>query len=264
MRVQDLGAIDRPLLVFGGVYSNFHALQALFAQAAAFGFADDQLINTGDAVAYCAAPQACVEALRKRGIASIAGNVERALAAGDDECGCGFKDGSTCDLLSRGWYPYAQSHVNDAARGWMTGLPDLFTFTHYGRRVMVLHGGATDVSAFIWPDDATSLFEAEITALGAVHIVLAGHCGLGFQRRIGAVDWVNAGAIGMPPNDGCPQTRFGILTENAFRLETLNYDHVAAAKAMHAAGLTQGYERGLITGYWPSEDILPPSLRRVT
>jgi len=35
-----------------------------------------------------------------------------------------------------------------------------------------------------------------------------------------------------------------------------------AAEAMIAAGLTQGYETALLTGYWPSEDILPLELRK--
>lgn len=34
------------------------------------------------------------------------------------------------------------------------------------------------------------------------------------------------------------------------------------AAAMVAAGLTQGYDAALLSGYWPSEEVLPPDLRR--
>ena len=262
MQVRDLGAIDRPLLVFGGAYSNYQALQALFEHAEALGFADDQLIQTGDIAGYCAQPQACLDAIAQRGILGIAGNVELSLAEGADDCGCGFEDGSACDVLSRGWYPFAQAHVNAAARRFMAGLPGMLRFTHYGRRVAVLHGGARDVSAFIWPDDPDERFRVEIEALGGVDIVLAGHCGLSFQRRIDGVDWINAGVIGLAPNDGQPATRFGVLNAQGFHLETLHYDHERAAAQMRPAGLTQGYDTALLSGHWPSEDILPPSLRR--
>ncbi|HGG06309.1 MAG TPA: metallophosphoesterase, partial [Aliiroseovarius sp.] len=42
----------------------------------------------------------------------------------------------------------------------------------------------------------------------------------------------------------------------------LSYDPDAAVALMQAAGLTQGYERTMTTGIWPSEDVLPPALRR--
>ena len=48
------------------------------------------------------------------------------------------------------------------------------------------------------------------------------------------------------------------------RLLRLAYDHAAAAADMRAAGLTQGYDRALETGWWPSEDVLPPALRRAS
>ena len=35
-----------------------------------------------------------------------------------------------------------------------------------------------------------------------------------------------------------------------------------AAAAMRAVGLTQGYERALASGWWPSEEVLPADLRR--
>jgi hypothetical protein len=43
----------------------------------------------------------------------------------------------------------------------------------------------------------------------------------------------------------------------------LEYDVVGAVAAMRSAGLVQGYERTLETGWWPSEDILPQELRRI-
>ena len=42
----------------------------------------------------------------------------------------------------------------------------------------------------------------------------------------------------------------------------LRYDNAAARCRMEEVGLTQGYQITLATGLWPSEDVLPPELRR--
>ena len=66
----------------------------------------------------------------------------------------------------------------------------------------------------------------------------------------------------MPPHDGLPETRYVVLTDQGAEIRRLSYDHQGAAEAMRAAGLTQGYDRALDSGIWPSEDVLPHALRR--
>jgi predicted phosphodiesterase len=262
----DLGQMDGPVLIFGGPYSNLQASRALLERAAAEQIAGARMICTGDVVAYCADPAGTVAAIRDAGCTVVAGNCELQLAAGEADCGCGFAPGSTCDRLSAGWFAHADARLDQEARDWMAGLPDSVIFTHHGRRCAVIHGGVSDVARFLWPTSPEAEFAQEIALIEAAHgpvdMVLAGHCGLPFMRRIGRVDWVNAGVIGMPPNDGCPETRFAVLDHGVPRIERLSYDHPAARDAMLQAGLTQGYHLALGTGYWPSEDVLPPDLRR--
>jgi predicted phosphodiesterase len=262
----DLGQLDGPVLIFGGPYSNLQATHALLERAAALGIGAGQMICTGDVVAYCADAAGTVAAIREAGCTVVAGNCELQLAAGEADCGCGFAPGSTCDRLSAGWFAHADASLDAEARSWMAGLPDRVIFTHHGRRCAVIHGGVSDVARFLWPTSPESDFAGEIALIEAAHgpidMVLAGHCGMPFTRRVGHVDWVNAGVIGMPPNDGHPETRFALLEEGASRIERLRYDHEAAGEAMRRAGLTQGYHLALVSGYWPSEDVLPPELRR--
>lgn len=261
IRVHDIGALSGEVLIFGGPYSNLQALRALDRIAA--GFPPGNVICTGDVVAYCADPLACLALIRSRGWAVVAGNCERQLAASAQDCGCGFETGSLCEVLSRDWYAHASARIGAADRAWMAALPDAISFTHGGRRHLVLHGGATDVAAYLWPTSPVAAFEAEVAALPRpADVVIAGHSGIGFERRVAGVSWINAGVIGMPPHDGGRDTRFGILSERGFRLERLVYDAEAAAAAMRGAGLTGGYDRALLTGFWPSEQILPPDLRR--
>lgn len=266
MRVQNLGELTGDVLIFGGPYSNLQALQALIDVTQSRGITPDNCICTGDVVAYCADAAATTALIRGFGCAVVAGNCEKQLGLGATDCGCGFEDGTACDVLSAGWYGHANAQIDAEARGWMAELPDIVTFEYSGRRVAVIHGGVTDVARFIWPVSGGDVFTQEIAALsaqvGAVDMVVAGHSGLAFARDLGDVQWVNAGVIGMPPHDGRPETRFAVLGDGGVVFERLAYDHKAAIAAMQAAGLTQGYHSSLTSGIWPNEDVLPKALRR--
>jgi len=256
MQIQDLGEIDGPVLLFGGVYGNLQALEAVLAEAHKRGAAP---VSTGDLVAYCPDGEACCTVFRRAGIASIAGNCERNLAVGADDCGCGFAEGTACDRLSAAWFAHAQATVSATSLQWMCGLPARIAFSHNGRRYGVLHGGADDISRFVWPRAvlAEQIVQAE-AQMGPLSAVVAGHCGLGFRQG----RWINTGAVGMPPNGRRPETCYAVLSRGALRFERLAYDHKTAASAMRSAGLVQGYEQALATGRWPSEDVLPKALRR--
>ena len=105
-----------PLLVFGGPYSNLRALEAMRARAAVLGIAPAQTICTGDVVAYCAEPEETVAAIREWGCHVIAGNCEEQLAAGADDCGCGFDAGTACDRAAKDWFSYAKPRISEASR----------------------------------------------------------------------------------------------------------------------------------------------------
>ncbi len=267
MDIRDYGELAGRLLVFGGPYSNLEALRALDARARAAAVGGANLICTGDVVAYGGAPVATLGLVREMGAAVVAGNCERQLAAGATDCGCGFAPGSACDRLSQGWYPYALSQLGAADRDWCGRCPDIVRFRHAGKRVVAIHGGVSDIARFLWPVSGDDAFAAEVAAItavaGPVDRVLAGHAGIAFRRQVAGVDWINAGAIGLPPNDGAPETRYveiGADGEPVFH--RLAYDHGAAAARMRDNGLGGGYADALVSGWWPSEDILPPEMRR--
>lgn len=261
MRIDDLGEITGEITVFGGPYSNAQAFDAALASARG------TVICTGDLVAYCGAPNAVIARAQASDLHVVAGNCEKQLAANSLDCGCGFEEGTACDLLSAAWYAFTNAQVNAQARKWMGRLPDALMFTHQGKRIAVIHGGITDVARFIWSVSEEAVFLEELDALnmlcGDIDMVIAGHSGIAFEREIAGVAWLNAGVIGMPPHDGSAQTEFlRIDAGGAHSFERLTYDVAGAQADMRAAGLPQGYERALQTGIWPSEDALPAALRR--
>ena len=266
MKIQDLGEIHGDMLLFGGVYSNLHALEALLEVANSQNITFSNIICSGDIVAYCADAQACSNRMRDLGSAVLAGNCEIQLAANALDCGCGYDEGSECSILSRGWYAHATAEVSDENKAWMGNLPDRILFTHLGQRYAVIHGGASDVSRFIWPmtSDAEIMQEIDllIDQVGSIDHVISGHSGIPMQRQINGVHWTNTGAIGMPPHNGTPQTHYACLSGSGLKIKGLDYNHNAASKAMEQVGLMQGYHEALKTGYWPSVDTLPYEMRR--
>lgn len=254
----DLGALSGDLLIFGGVYSNLYALEALRGVAEAAGFAPEQVICTGDIVAYGAAPHACMAMVRDWGIHTIVGNVEIQLRDDLEDCGCNFDSGTRCDLFSRQWYPYARAHTTPEDRAWLQTLPDQLTFRYGGRRVRVVHGSPVATAEFVFASTPWEVKAAHLAAASS-DVVLAGHCGLPFVQQVGAQAWLNAGVIGMPANDGTPDGWYMTVSEAAFavRLHRLTYDYGAAQLDMEAAQLPVQYSRTLSTGIWDNCEILP-------
>jgi predicted phosphodiesterase len=258
-----------PLLVFGGPYSNLRATLALREEARRRGIPPERTICTGDIVAYCAEPEETVRLIADWGIRAIQGNCEQQLAAGAADCACNFEEGSACDLLAKGWYPFAAGRVSEASRRWMAALPATMRLRMGGLSFRVVHGGVDEVSRWVFASDGERL-EEECAASGErVDVVIAGHCGLPFIGRAATRTWLNAGVIGMPANDGTTDVWFAIVTprpEGGVRLSThrLAYPHAEAAAAMRRLGYANGYARTLVTGLWPSLDILPAAERMAT
>jgi hypothetical protein len=216
-------------------------------------------------VAYCADAAATTGLVMASGIHVVAGNCEIQLAADAEDCGCGFEEGTACDLLSVAWYAHARRQVTAAQRAWMAGLPGrLVLGLPDGRRLAVIHGGAREVSRFLFASSPEDVLAEEIAATGCQGVI-AGHCGIPFLRRVGEGLWCNAGAIGMPAHDGTPRAWCALLEPGreglAVSLLPLDYDHAGAVAAMRAARLPDGYACGLETGLWPSEHVLPPAER---
>lgn len=255
-----------PLLVFGGPYSNLAATEAMRAEADRLAIPLGNIICTGDVVAYAADPEATSALVREWGIAVVAGNCEEQIAAGAADCGCGFEEGSACDLLAKGWYPYANALVTPETRAWMAAMPAAITFDLGGRSVRVIHGGVSQVNKFIFASEARVLAAEQAEA--DADVVIAGHAGLPFIVRTPRGVWFNAGVIGMPADDGTPDVWYGLVTvvDGALQFSTrrLAYDHHAAAAAMRRSGHANGYARTLVTGIWPSHDILPEPERQAT
>lgn len=260
--ILELGKLEAPLLIFGGCYSNLQATQALQNWAEENNFLPDHCICTGDIVAYCGNPYETVELIRDWGVHCIQGNVEQSLAENAGDCGCGFKDGTTCDILSRGWFPIAEAEINQPQRDWFASMPEQLHFSIGRKLISVVHGAASDINRFMFASQPEDDFNNEFALFQKEpDVIIAGHSGLPFTKNIGDKVWHNSGALGMPANDGTQDVWFSIL-ENIddsieFTHQRLTYEVDLAYQEMLKNNLTQGYHKALKTGLWPSMDVLP-------
>lgn len=256
----------KPLLVFGGPYSNLQATKALRQRADALGIPARNIICTGDVVAYCAAPEETARLIAEWGCHVIQGNCEQQLAVAAEDCACNFEEGTECAALANGWYPFANAQMSGEMRAWMAGLPEKLHFSYAGRSFRVVHGGTAIINRWVFQSERDVLSE-EVLLSGA-DITIAGHSGIPYVARVGRRVWFNPGVIGMPANDGTADVWYGLVSpaDDGLVLSThrLAYDHHAAAAAMRRSGHANGYARTLVTGLWPSLDILPPAEREAT
>ena len=259
-KIEHLGSLNGKILVFGGVYSNLQALEALIDVANMYNIESENCICTGDIIGYCAQPEETLQLFRKWGAKSISGNVELQLFDDADDCGCDFTIGSRCDGFSKLWYPYAKERISKGNITWIGTLPNYMTFDYADKKVAVVHGSVENVSEFIFKSTADVIKLNTFIKFDA-DIVLAGHCGLPFSQEINKKKWLNSGVIGMPANDGSQRVWYLIIENHGgdikYTHQYLEYDYQTAFDLMKANNLPMEYAETLLSGLWDNMEVLP-------
>jgi len=253
------------LLIFGGPYSNLAATRALLVEAARLGFSANEMLCTGDVIAYCGEPAETLDLIADSGIQVVMGNCEESLSAEKDDCGCGFEAGTQCEVLSVQWFDFATKKITRDHRRWMAALPRQVHVEIGGCKMLATHASTSSINEFIF---ASSCAENKLAQMAGADVdgIISGHSGIAFAQIISDKLWLNAGAIGMPANDGTPRLWFAILETTGndidVQIRSLTYDPSPSINAMSERGLASGYRDCLSTGLWPSMDVLPGQERK--
>lgn len=254
-----IGKLTGKVLVFGGVYSNFQSLEKLMQIAEEEQIPSQNIICTGDIVAYCAEPERCIKAIQDWNIHAILGNVEIQLRDNEEDCGCNFNDGSRCDIFSRQWYPFAQTQTSEKSIEYFKTLADHLSFDYAGKRCTVVHGTYFETSGYVFKSTDWSVKQQNFDAANA-DVILGGHCGLPFNDIQNNKYWLNAGVIGMPANDGTQRVWYMVLDDTngfSFRHHSFEYDARMANQLMVQNNLPCQYADTLLSGLWDNCEILP-------
>jgi predicted phosphodiesterase len=259
-KIESISELKGKVLLFGGVYSNLQALEAMAEVAKNENIDPENCISTGDIVGYCAQPEETIQFFKNWKAKSIAGNVEIQLSENAEDCGCEFTKGSRCDDFSQMWYPYAKSRLTRDSLDFIKKLPEFIQFKFANKNITVLHGSYFNTSEFIfkstpWEEKAPS-FEATKS-----DVIVSGHCGLPFNDSQDDLLWLNPGVIGMPANDGKSAVWYVILEEKnnelTFEHKWLTYNFTLTNSLMLKNDLPNEYAKTIVTGIWDNMEILP-------
>lgn len=236
--------MDR-LAVITDIHGNLPAFQAALARIDELGIAD--VVCGGDLVGYGPHPNEVCALIQERGIPTIYGNYDHAIARDLDDCGCAYVTPRDRELGQKS-VEWTLTHTDRAAKGFMRGLPFDLELEVGDHRVHVVHGSPRKVNEYLFEDKPARLYE-RLAAAESADVLVFGHTHKPWVREHGGVLFVNCGSVGKP-KDGDPRAAFAVLDATGGRIhvtiERAEYDAPAVAREVAAAGLPAEYADALV------------------
>ena len=252
------------IAVCGGVYNNHLALAALLAEAARRGA--EAVYCLGDLGGFGPAPEKIWPLLAQGGVAVVQGNYEQSLAAGREDCNCGYTDPRDNEFAALS-YAYTQARCSPALKRWMGELPARRRVWLGDRALLLVHGSPRRVNEFLFRSTSPDAFLEVLLDQAGCDALLCTHTGLHWHRRLpSGREVVNVGAIGRPANDGRTEVWYALLEAGAggagpglgVSLLPLRYDHQGLAAEMRREELPEEFVETILTGWWTTcLEILP-------
>lgn len=203
--------------VISDVHANLPALLAVLDDMPPV----DAVVCAGDVVGYNPWPADCVDAIRDRGISTVQGNHDRAVASGD---AAGFNG------MARAGVDLARRRLGSSAIGWLGALPTERLVA--GGRVKIVHGHPDDPDRYTYPRDfAPGL-------LGDEELLVLGHTHVQHHAVFDGGIVLNPGSVGQP-RDGDPDAAYAVVDLDDRSVEEcrVRYDIDAVVAAVEDADL---------------------------
>jgi predicted phosphodiesterase len=254
----------RRIAVFGGIYSNYLALDAALADAARRGA--EQVYCLGDMGAFGPHPDCVFPLLREHGVLCVQGNYDNSIGNGLADCQCGYTDPRD-NHFARISYAYTFANTSAVNRAWLRELPAERRIELGRHHMLMCHGSPRRMNEFLWESTTSSAFLVDLMHQFDCDTVLATHTGIKWHRALpGDRHFVNVGVLGRPENDGRTEVWYALLTaEPDFHAEfvPVRYDHEQLAAEMRKEQLPEEFVQTVLTGWWTTcLEILPAKERR--
>ncbi len=251
------GPFER-ILVFGGVYSNHHALRALLHRARDA----DAVYCLGDLGGFGPHPEKVYPLLVENDVRVIQGNYEQSLSSGAEDCNCGYTDPRDNHFAGLS-YRYTERNCSDGFKRWMGELPERRRVRLGDRELLLVHGSPRQVNEFLFESTSPVTFLEKLLDRERCDALLCTHTGLHWHRRLpSGRDVVNVGVIGRPANDGNTHVWYTTIAASGdsigIEFQPLPYDHEALAAEMREEKLPEEFVETILTGWWTTcLEILP-------
>ncbi|MEM6454562.1 MAG: metallophosphoesterase family protein [Acidobacteriota bacterium] len=271
-RVDDATPVEgsfRTAVVFGGVYSNYFAFDAVLAEARALGA--EAVYCLGDLGGFGPEPEQIFprmtdpDAAAGGGVRLVQGNYEQSLAGGAEDCNCGYADprDNHYAVIS---YGYTARNCSDGFKRWMGEQPARRRVRIGDRTLLLIHGSPRRVNEVLFDSTTPDAYLEVLCDQAQCDAVLCTHTGLAWHRRLpSGRDVVNVGVIGRPANDGQTCVWYAVVRAPAdadaplgIEIRPLVYDHAGLAEAMRREALPAPFIETILTGWWTTcLEILP-------
>jgi predicted phosphodiesterase len=252
------------IAVFGGIYSNYVALEAALGDARARGV--DAIHCLGDLGAFGPHPDRVFPLLHDHGVECIQGNYDNSIGNGLADCQCGYTDPRD-NYFARISYQYTFNHTSPANRAWVKDLPGQRRLRLGRYRLLLCHGSPRRMNEFLWESTTSTHFLDHLARAHDADVLLATHTGIKWHRPLpGDRHFVNVGVLGRPENDGRTNVWYTLLEAGpglTVEFVPVAYDHERLAGDMRAEGLPAEFVDTVLTGWWTTcLEVLPAKERR--
>ena len=251
---------------FGGVYSNYLALEAAIGDALRRGA--QALFCLGDLGGFGPHPGRVPSLLREHRVTVVQGNYEDSVGHDRADCQCGYTDPRD-NLFAQVAYDYTRANTPAEVKGWYRTLPATARLSMGGRRLLLCHGSPRRQNEFLWNSTSPVPFLERLLRDHAADVILCTHTGLHWDRVLPSGGQViNVGALGRPANDGNTNVWYALLTAGRGAAGTsaplqvefvpVAYDHERLARDMRKERLPEEFVETILTGWWTTcLEILP-------
>ena len=217
------------LLLVADVHANAPALLSLQRAEPQ----PDAVLFAGDAVGYGPDPAYCAAWLVANATASVRGNHDQALAAGEPSHSPPELEDAAAETLA-----YARRMVAPGDVAALGRWPLSATLERGGARFYVTHG--TPANPLTGQLDPATAREADLHLLFddvAADVILLGHTHQPALRRFGDRLIINPGSLGQP-RYGVPDATYAVWEDGRVQIRHLHYDHDATAQRLALAPLS--------------------------
>src|SRR5215216_1845873 len=218
------------------IHGNLPALQAVLRRIDELRV--DRVYCGGDLVGYGPHPNEVCALIQERGIPTIYGNYDYAIARDLDDCGCAYITPHDRELGQRS-VAWTLEHTDQRSKDFMRELPFDLRLAVGDADVHLVHGSPRKVNEYLLEDKPASLYE-RLAAAESARVLAFGHTHKPWVREHDGVLFVNCGSVGKP-KDGDPRAAFAILAPGdavpEVMIERVEYDAEAVAREVAAVGL---------------------------
>jgi len=202
----DIFGLVEAAAIITDIHGNLAALEATLARIGELSIL--RIFCGGDLVGYGPHPSEVCTLIEERGIPTIYGNYDYAIAREQEDCGCAYVTPHDRELGQES-VAWTLAHTDGSAKQFMLGLPFDLHFPVGAVGVHLVHGSPRKVNEYLFEDKPARLYE-RLAAAERDRVLACGHTHKPWVHEYGGVLFVNCGSVGKP-KDGDPRASFAVL-----------------------------------------------------